>query len=79
MKHITYYVKILLEDTVRFWEYVYNLNEDTDQRYHVVVIDVWRSDRHLTFSITGTRDSYECFLSNKTFVESVDIYESDEV
>ena len=79
MKHFTYYVRILLEDTDRFWEYVYNLNEDTDRRYHVAVRDEGRSDRHRAFSITGTHDSYECFLNNKTFVESVDIYESDEV
>ena len=78
MKKINYYVGILPEDQARFWDYVFNLNEDTDHMYHVRVENEFDGD-YYTYTVVGTWESYQCFLDARgnSFVKSVEHFEED--
>lgn len=76
MKRIEYYVGILPKDENRFWEYVYNLNEDSDERYQVIINGAYDGD-YYTFCVIGTWDSYNCFLNDAEFVKSIEHFEQD--
>jgi hypothetical protein len=80
MKKIKYYVGILPQDQPRFWEYVFNLNEDTDAMYHVRVVGEFDDPGgYYSFTVEGTWESYKCFLNaaKMSFVKSVEHFEQD--
>lgn len=80
MKKIPYYIGILPEDQAKFWDFVFNLNEDSDAMYHVQVLKEWDEEYgYYIFAVLGTWESYQCFLdaSGGSFVKSVEHFEED--
>jgi hypothetical protein len=75
MKKIPYYIGILPEDQAKFWDFVFNMNEDTDPVFHINVLKEWDDpDGYYTFAILGTWESYQCFLDAAmgSFIKSVE-------
>lgn len=80
MKKFEYYVGVLPEDRVKFWDYVFNLNEDSDVMYHVSVKAEYDDPYgYYTYCLYGTDESYKCFLDacKMSFVKSVENFEED--
>jgi hypothetical protein len=80
MKKITYYIGILPTDSPRFWDFVHNLNEDSDASYHVTVKNEYDDPYgYYTYCLIGTWESYKCFLdaADGSFIKSVEHFEED--
>lgn len=69
-----YEVGVLLPDRPKFWEFVFNLNEDSDEMYHINVrAEFDDPDGYYVYFVQGTSESYKCFLE-AAFVKSLVAY-----
>lgn len=77
MEKINFYVGILPEQDQDLKQFVYMLNEDTDEKYHVEVVKEYNDPNgYYTYVIFGTWEAYKCFLDAR-FVKSLNHYEED--
>lgn len=79
MTKFSFYVGILPEDHSRLLDFVYSLNEDSDEKFHCEIMDEYDNPYgYYTFVLTGTLDAYKCFLNTHdtpNFVKSLNHYE----
>lgn len=74
-KRIEFYVGIDKKDEPRLMDFVYSLNEDSDEKFHT---HVWENQDdpygYYTYRLSGTWESYKCF-QGQGFVKSLEHFE----
>jgi hypothetical protein len=83
MSKIQFHVGILPEDREKFNQHIYMLNEDTDEKFHVVVHGGY-DDLFSYYKLvcSGTWEAYKCFMPTKNesascFVKSLEHFEEE--
>jgi hypothetical protein len=76
MEKIHFYVGIDTTQESDFKSFVYMLNEDTDEKFHVELINEYDDpEGYYTYTIRGSWEAYKCFLDRADFVKSLNHYE----